>query len=196
MVQYHAAPADYLALMREAMPLYDRLQKEVADASREIRVERLLDLGVGTGETTARVLALHSPTVVVVVDASSAMLEVSAEELRGQVEFRTGRLEDPLPGDSWDLIVTALSVHHLDSVGKRDLFRRCAERLREGGRLVVGDVVVPLSSVPRPTPIDPDVDFPDSAEAQLSWFSEVGLYPTLHWADGDLAVMSGTNVRA
>lgn len=181
--------------MREGAPLYDRLQKEVADATREVVVERMLDLGIGTGETTTRVLRLHSPTTIVGVDASRAMLDVAAETLGDGVELRLGRLEDLLPEGPWDLIVSAFAVHHLDASGKRDLFRRGASQLSEGGRFVVGDVVVPLAPVPRPTPIDHSVDLPDSVEAQLSWFADAGLYPTLHWADEDLAVLSGTRQR-
>lgn len=181
--------------MREGAPHYDRLQDEVANASREVVVERLLDLGIGTGETTSRILRLHRPASIVGVDASRAMLDVAAETLGDGVDLRLGHLEDPLPAGPWDLIVSAFCVHHLDASGKRDLFRRGAERLAEGGRLVVGDVVVPLEPVPKPTPIDPEVDVPDSVEAQLTWLAEVGLYPTLHWAADDLAVISGTRVE-
>lgn len=195
MAQNHEAASEYLALMRERTPLYDRLQKELADATREVAVERMLDLGIGTGETTSRVLRLHSPTTIVGVDASRMMLDVAAETLGDDVDLQIGRLEDPLPEGPWDLIVSAFAVHHLDASGKRDLFLRGAGRLSEGGRFVVGDVVVPLSPVLRPTPIDPSVDLPDSVEAQLSWLADSGVYPTLHWADEDLAVLSGTRQR-
>ena len=47
-------------------------------------------------------------------------------------------MEDPLPDGPWDLVISVLSVHHLDADGKRDLFRRVREQARA---LVIGDVV-------------------------------------------------------
>jgi tRNA (cmo5U34)-methyltransferase len=57
--------------------------------------------------------------------------------------LRVSRLEDAPPEGNFDLVVSALAVHHLDGAGKADLFARVAVRLRSGGRFVVGDLVVP-----------------------------------------------------
>jgi tRNA (cmo5U34)-methyltransferase len=65
-----------------------------------------------------------------------------------------GRLHDPLPEGSFDLVVSALAVHHLDGAGKADLFARVADRLRPGGRFVLGDVVVADDPADAVTPID------------------------------------------
>ena len=43
----------------------------------------------------------------------------------------------------FDLVFSALAVHHLDTAGMEDLFRRVAGVLSPGGRFVLGDVVVP-----------------------------------------------------
>jgi SAM-dependent methyltransferase len=64
------------------------------------------------------------------------------EYLFAAADLRVSRLEDPLPGGNFDLVVSALAVHHLDGAGKADLFARVAARLRPGGRFVFGDVVV------------------------------------------------------
>ncbi len=61
MSQFHFDPATYLDLMREEVPAYERLQDAVAEASAGVAVEvtTVLDLGTGTGETLAAVLARH-----------------------------------------------------------------------------------------------------------------------------------------
>src|SRR5262245_62724772 len=47
-----------------------------------------------------------------------------------RVSLLVGRLEDPLPQGPFDLVVSALAVHHLDAASKADLFRRIAATLR------------------------------------------------------------------
>jgi tRNA (cmo5U34)-methyltransferase len=58
-------------------------------------------------------------------------------------DLRVQRLEDPTSRGTYDLVVSALTVHHLDAAGKADLFRRVHGRLRSGGRFVLADAVVP-----------------------------------------------------
>jgi hypothetical protein len=52
-------PANYLETIRAEVPAYDELQDAVAEAIAGIHAERVLELGVGTGQTSMRVLDLH-----------------------------------------------------------------------------------------------------------------------------------------
>jgi tRNA (cmo5U34)-methyltransferase len=188
--QLHDSPERYLRLMRQALPLYDRLQEEVTVACTDLAVSRMLDLGAGTGETSRRYLESHPSVRLVAVDASETMLEIVTAVLGSSVELRHQRLDDPLPGGPFDLVVSALAVHHLDREGKADLFARIAEQLARGGRFVMGDVVVSDRLVAQPAPLDPGVDFPDSVDDLLDSLRQAGLEPSLRWADGDLAVIA------
>ena len=67
--------ASYLAEITAEIPLYARLQEELAAATADVRPARILDLGTGTGETARRVLALHPDAELVGVDDSPDMLE-------------------------------------------------------------------------------------------------------------------------
>jgi tRNA (cmo5U34)-methyltransferase len=177
--------------MREEVPDYERLQDE-AVAATGTAARRVLELGTGTGETARRVLARHPAAVLLGVDASAEMLGHARAALPAdRVDLRVGRLEDPLPEGRFDLVVSVLTVHHLDGRGKAELFARAAAILAPGGRLVVGDVVVPLEAGDAVTPIDGDYDTPDSVSDQLSWIAAAGLLPSLHWAHRDLAVIVG-----
>jgi tRNA (cmo5U34)-methyltransferase len=142
--QFHDAPARSLGLMRSTLPLYDRLQDEVVRATRDVAAERILDLGAGTGETAARCLEAHPSARIVALDASPEMLEVASALLGDRAELRLGRLEQDLPEGPFELVVSALAVHHLDGEGKADLFRRIRDRLAPGGRFVLADVIVPM----------------------------------------------------
>jgi SAM-dependent methyltransferase len=86
-----------------------------------------------------------------------------------------GRLEDRLPDGSFDLVVSALAVHHLDAAAKADLFVRVADQLRPGGRFVLGDVVVPDDPADAVTPIDGWYDKPSTVADQLRWLGAVEL---------------------
>ncbi len=191
MPQFHWDPASYLALMREEVPHYERLQDETiavtgADAT------TVLELGVGTGETTRRLLAQHPACVLIGLDASGAMLEHARADLPDdRVELRVGRLEDALPDGPFDVVVSALAVHHLDGCAKADLFRHVAAILSPGGRFVIGDVVIPEDPADRVTPIDGDYDTPSSVADQRSWLTAAGLPSSLAWAERDLAVIVG-----
>ncbi len=135
-------PDTYLDEMHDGIPGYEELQDAVAAATEGLAARDVLELGVGTGETAVRVLALHPEARWTGIDASEAMLARAWERLPAAV-LLLSRLEDPLPAGPFDLVVSTLAVHHLDGAGKRDLFARVAGVLRPGGRFVLGDVVVP-----------------------------------------------------
>jgi tRNA (cmo5U34)-methyltransferase len=189
-VQFHDVPARYLDLMRKHIPLYDRVQEEVVLASIDLQVSRLLDLGVGTGETTRRCLEAHPEATAICVDASPEMLNAAASALGERAELRLGRLEEPLPEGSFELVVSAFAVHHLDGVGKASLFRRIADLLSPAGRFVMADVVIVDAPVPEPTPLSPGEDLPDRTDDLVEWMSRAGLEPDVRWASGDLAVIA------
>jgi tRNA (cmo5U34)-methyltransferase len=186
MGQFHWDPDAYLQLMAEEVPDYATLQDEVAAAAADRPARRMLELGTGTGETARRVLAGRDAAALVGIDASGAML--SHAELPG-ADLRIRRLEDPLPAGPFDLVFSSLAVHHLDGPGKADLFARVAAVLAPGGRLVLGDVVVPEDPADVVTPVDGVYDMPDSVADQLAWLEAAGLSAHVAWARRDLAVL-------
>jgi tRNA (cmo5U34)-methyltransferase len=188
--QFHFHPEAYLELVRSEVPAYDRLQDVVAQVTSGLDAKSILDLGVGTGVTSQRVLAEHPDARVVGVDESSAMLEHARRALP-VADLRSARLEDPLPHGPFDLVVSALAVHHLDGLGKADLFRRVASVVVPGGRFVVGDVVVVEDPGDAVTPIDGEYDKPSSAAEQLCWLCEAGFRAYIAWVEADLVVLVG-----
>jgi tRNA (cmo5U34)-methyltransferase len=190
--QFHFHPDEYIEMMESELPDYYRLQEETAAATGAGRDgARLLELGTGTGETALRVLRRHPGASLVGVDVSEDMLAVARERLPG-ADLRVARLEDPLPEGPFDLVFSALAIHHLKGPGKADLFRRVAAVLADGGRFVIGDVVVPDDPADAVTPLGADYDFPSRVEDQLVWLSEAGFEATLAWTSRDLAVLTAT----
>ena len=181
----------YLDLIRREVPDYAELQRQVADASGS-GARRLLELGTGTGQTALALLERHPEARLTGMDASADMLAVARSVLPAdRVLLQERRLEDPLPAGPFDAVASALAVHHLDGNGKADLFRRAAAVLAPGGRLVVGDVVVPQDPSDAVTPIEAGFDRPDTVAAQLRWLAGAGLRAEVVWQHRDLAVMVG-----
>jgi tRNA (cmo5U34)-methyltransferase len=183
-------PDTYLAEMLEEIPSYAEFQTRVADATRGAKVTTALELGIGTGETTRRVLEHHPSLRLTGIDSSQAML-ARAREAFPDADLRLARLEDPLPDGPFDLVFSALAVHHLDSDGKRELFRRVAGVMTPGGRFVLGDVVVPLKPEDAQLPIDWEMDLPDRVDDQLEWLRDAGIDAEPVWVFKDLAVVAG-----
>lgn len=175
--QLHWDPDSYLEMIRAEVPRYEELQERTIDAI-PFPPGRVLELGIGTGETTRRLVKRYPDADVVGLDSSPEMV-FRARELG--IEVRLARMEDPLPDGPWDLVISVLSVHHLDAAGKRDLFRRVREQSRA---LVLGDVVKAEVQV---APLEEGFDFPDAAADVAAWCGGEAV-----WEADDLAVIRAT----
>jgi tRNA (cmo5U34)-methyltransferase len=190
--QFHFDPDTYLDMMHSEMPAYERLQQEVAIASGS-GARRILDLGTGTGETARRLLERHPDATLVGIDVSEDMLAAARAVLPGErVELRVGRLEEPLPPGPFDLVASALCIHHLDGLDKAALFKHVRAALAPGGSFVFGDVVVPEDPADAVTPLSVGYDRPSPLADQLGWLSAAGFEPRVTWSERDLAVVAAT----
>ena len=172
--QFHMNPETYLDEIQAELPLYEELQ-DAAIAAIPFAPRRVLELGVGTGETTRRLLAAYPDAEVTGLDSTPAMV-FHARELG--IDVRLARMQDPLPDGPWDLVLSVLAVHHLGDDAKRDLFRRVREQSRS---LVLGDVVV---TEPQTVELEPGVDLPARAADQAEWADG-----EVTWERGDFAVI-------
>ena len=101
----------------------------------------VLDVGFGTGTLTAK-LYEHGCNVYG-QDFSARMIELASAKMPGahlyQGDFSQG-LTEPLRQHSYDFIVATYSLHHLTDGQKIDFLRTLLERLKAGGRILIGDV--------------------------------------------------------
>ncbi|HEY3189256.1 MAG TPA: class I SAM-dependent methyltransferase [Solirubrobacteraceae bacterium] len=186
MGQFHWDPDAYVALVHAEVPEYERLQDEVGRATDGIAARRVLELGTGTGITTRRVLERHPGAHLTGVDSSAEML---AHASLPDADLRLQDLRDPLPDGPFDLVFSALAVHHLDAAGKADLFARVAATLAPGGRFVLADVIVPDDPADVVTPLDEGFDLPETIADLVAWLRDAGLQPRVSWQSRDLAVL-------
>jgi tRNA (cmo5U34)-methyltransferase len=167
-------PDDYLERVRAAIPRYDELQEQ-AIAAVPVSPERVLELGMGTGETTRRLIEAYPDSWVIGLDSNADMV-FRAREMYDDVQL--ARIQDPLPDGPWDLVIGVLSLHHLTSEQKKNLFRQVRVQARS---FVIGDVV---KADPQIAPIDPDYDFLERATDLAEWTGG-----EITWEQDDLAVI-------
>jgi tRNA threonylcarbamoyl adenosine modification protein (Sua5/YciO/YrdC/YwlC family) len=187
--QFHFNPGTYAEMIREDVPVFDEFEDTVVASSGD-GARAILELGTGTGETARRLLGRHPAATLVGIDESEAMLGAAATVLDGsRVTLRRARLQDPLPAGRFDLVASALAVHHLDGTEKADLFGRVREALGPGGRFVLGDVIVPAAPAVATAPLTPGYDKPSTVADQLGWLTDAGFEARVVWEAGDLAVI-------
>jgi tRNA (cmo5U34)-methyltransferase len=177
MGQFHWKPDTYPELIRSEVPRYDELQEQ-AIAAIPFPPGRVLELGMGTGETTRRLIGTYPDAWVIGLDASADMVFRARENYD---DVQLARMEDPLPEGPWDLVIGVLSIHHLRAEQKQNLFRQVREQARS---FVIGDVVKAGTQV---APIDSEYDFPETADDLASWCGG-----EVVWRADDLAVVRAT----
>jgi len=103
-------------------------------------LERVLDVGCGTGELERLIRAQHPQARLVGVDVTPQMLSVAREKFRDDpaVAFLLAPAETlPFAPEHFDVVVSCNMLHHVRAVDAS--LREWARVLRPGGRLIVLD---------------------------------------------------------
>ena len=108
----------------EHVPLHDQMD--------------VMDFGAGTGLISSHVAPLVSK--ILAVDTSEEMLNklASKPEFHGKVEALQQNILDQPIDRKFDLIMSAMAVHHVEDTGK--LIQRFAEHLKPGAMIALADL--------------------------------------------------------
>ncbi|MDE6758124.1 MAG: class I SAM-dependent methyltransferase [Clostridia bacterium] len=100
--------------------------------------KRILDLGAGTGLLSYFWYQKLPKPNYVLVDIAEDMLKVAKERFCGlsNVKYETADYSKDLPNEEFDTVISALSIHHLEQDGKRNLFAKIYDKLPVGGVFV------------------------------------------------------------
>ena len=104
----------------------------------------VLDLGAGTGLLSAMVASMFPRASFTLVDVSSEMLARARERFAGAGDRFTFVLRDfgePF-GGRYDLVMSALAIHHLSDEDKQALFARIRAVLKPGASFINADQVM------------------------------------------------------
>ena len=141
---FDAGAASYDAMRRKLIPCFDDfygVAVELAPHARDAEL-RVLDLGAGTGLMSAFFAEAFPRARFTLVDFATGMLARAEERFAGEpgrFAFHAMDYAKALPEGPFDLVISALSIHHLEHEGKRDLFRRIFGALAPGGAFIHAD---------------------------------------------------------
>ena len=167
---------DYLEDVRAQVPLYDQLQ-DAAVAAIPFAPETVLELGIGTGQTSKRLLERFPGARITGLDSDPDMI-FRARDLVEDVSL--ARMEDPLPDGPWDLVVCVLSAHRLTHVQREALCRRVRQHSRS---FVLGDFVA-LETGEGRTQVE-GTAYPETARGLAEWSGG-----EIAWQGDDLVVVA------
>lgn len=105
---------------------------------------RILDLGVGTGITSALVRSLLPQAIFHVVDFSEKMMEGAREKLgKDDVRYTVGDYSQMELGmGEYDIVLSVIGLHHQTDEGKRLMFSKISKALKlNGGVFIFGDLM-------------------------------------------------------
>jgi ubiquinone/menaquinone biosynthesis C-methylase UbiE len=143
--QYFGAMVqEYDSLIRRAVPRYDEMLDRLIDYLPPA-VNRVVELGCGTGNLSLRLASRYPQAEFTFVDASAEMLRLTAERVAAADEaiaarstLVEARFESlPIESGSADLIVSSISLHHV--ADKLPMYRDFRRILRRGGALRFSD---------------------------------------------------------
>ena len=219
--QFEQRVFDYDGLIPRLIPRYREqhdliLQLIPFETNAHIKV---LDLGAGTGILSALILQAFPQANVLAFDIAEKMLKVCQTNLSAYQERLTlqqGNFAEDNFGNGYDLVVSGLAIHHLDSAGKQTLFKKLFQSMNSGGILLIRDIVT--AATPRLTEQYEQLwrqymkanreddaawfqkyleeDIPSSVEEQTKWLSEAGFADTAcHWRHLNFAIFGGVKAN-
>jgi tRNA (cmo5U34)-methyltransferase len=137
--------ATYDSERRRLVPCFDEFYGSVANliARSSASAPRILDLGAGTGILSAAIVDRVPSGKLTLLDASADMLQRAATRLaRWQPEIVIRPLTAELPPGPFDVVVSALAIHHLSDEDKQNLYTRIFNILSPGGIFINAEQVM------------------------------------------------------
>ncbi|HEY9861420.1 MAG TPA: methyltransferase domain-containing protein [Candidatus Obscuribacterales bacterium] len=144
---FNAIATEYDLLRRILIPCFDDFYQTAVDVLPGDRQAALqvLDLGAGTGLYAAMVQSAFPNAAFTLVDLAAEMLEQAKSRFRQLHRSPQIIVADYAKADlggPYDLIISALSIHHLSDTDKEQLYQRIYNSLAPGGMFVNADQVL------------------------------------------------------
>ena len=138
--QFNLVAAEYDRNRRKFIPCFDDFYGNTTKflAANIAEPKRILDLGAGTGLLSYFWLQQFPSSEFVLVDIADDMLEIARKRF-SEIDHVSCQKMDYVknfPKGSFDAVISALSIHHLENEDKRDLFGKIYDLLPDGGLLV------------------------------------------------------------
>ena len=138
---------DYHERIQKVVPKYLEQQEYLLKLIDRDKNEalRVLDLGCGPATLSKVILDAFPNATAVGVDFTEEMGKFAAEMMKPfgeRFSFDQQTIEGySYPKDSFDIVVAGLSIHHLTSEEKQEVFPKIHATLKEGGMFLMREIV-------------------------------------------------------
>ncbi len=204
---------DYTRKMVQYVPFYSNmLESLIAFLPQDFSPKTILELGCGNGNATALLLHHYPNASFHLVDASDQMLQLCKERFgtRDNFHYENALFQElELEAHSFDLVVAGISLHHLKSEEKQEIFRQTRKAMKVDGIFACCDLMVNKSDQPYHSKVleqwqafllsqgagekdwewlmdhYANYDYPDAFIDQKQWLESAGFSKVnLSWNDG------------
>lgn len=135
--QFNLVAGEYDVNRRKFIPCFDDYYVNTTKmvVSNMEAPKRVLDLGAGTGLLSYYWFQECPDAEYVLVDIADEMLKVACKRFANisNVSYQSTDYTKCLPKGAFDLIMSALSIHHLENKQKAELFAQIYDKLPAGG---------------------------------------------------------------
>lgn len=138
--QFNLIAEEYDSNRKRFIPCFDDYYKGTTQfiASNIEKPKRILDLGAGTGLLSYFWYQHYPSSEYVLVDIADEMLKIARKRFYNieTISYQVMDYSVGLPNGEFDLIASALSIHHLENEEKIKLFSRIYNKLPSNGLFV------------------------------------------------------------
>lgn len=141
---FNNAADNYDTNRKEIIPHMDVYYQTAVELTKKFNNPSILDLGAGTGILTELLHQSHPQSRITLVDMSANMLDKAKNKFNNIDNFTY--IEDNYLTmdfkDNYDIIISSLSIHHLNDKEKYTLYKRIYQHLNNHGVFINADEVI------------------------------------------------------
>ncbi|MCC4771582.1 methyltransferase domain-containing protein [Methanosarcina sp. DH2] len=103
----------------------------------------ILDIGAGTGLLSSFMMKRYPEASFTLIDISEKMLDMAKDRFKNNsnVKYIAADYSKYDFVEKYDMVISALSIHHLEDEDKRDLYKKSYSILKENGIFINADQV-------------------------------------------------------
>jgi tRNA (cmo5U34)-methyltransferase len=122
----------------------DFYNSSVAIAEVDTERPNILDVGAGTGLFSSFFLCKFPKAKLTLIDISDKMLEVAKQRFRGyaNIKYIVADYSEYDFTEKYDIIISALSIHHLTDEQKEEFYKKCYSILKNNGVFINADQIL------------------------------------------------------
>lgn len=142
---FNKAARNYDQERKKVIPHLDLFYQITASlAYTESNSPNILDLGAGTGLLSSYLLTKYPKANIILIDFSEKMLDIAKLRFKGNpnIKYIVGDYSRYNFNQPFDIIVSALSIHHLKDKEKFEFYKKCFTLLKIGGIFINADLIL------------------------------------------------------